>query len=89
MRRLVWFGVGAVTGGWLALRGREKARRIAAHATPTEIGRAMGRSLGQRKVVVSEGFADFFSSVADGAKQREDELRTRLLMPADHPSTRP
>lgn len=89
MRRVVWFGMGAVTGGWLALRGREKARQIAEQATPAGLGRALGRSLGQRKLEVSETFAEFFSSVADGARQREDELRTRLLMPADHPSTRP
>lgn len=89
MRRLVWFGMGAVTGGWIVLRGREKARQIAEHATPAGIGRALGRNLGQRKVEVSESFADFFGSVADGARQREDELRSRLLMPADHPSTRP
>ena len=89
MRRLVWFGLGAVTGGWVVLRGREKARRIAKTATPAGIGRAIGRNLGERKVEVSENFAEFFSSVADGARQREDELRTRLLLPADHPSTRP
>lgn len=89
MSRLVWFGLGAVTGGWIVLRGRDKARELAEQATPGNIGRSLGRSLGQRKLEVSENFADFFSSVADGAREREDELRTRLLMPADHPSTRP
>jgi hypothetical protein len=89
VRRLVWFGLGAVTGGWVVLRGREKARELAEQATPAGIGRALGRNLGERKVEVSQNFADFFSSMADSAKQREDELRTRLLLPADHPSTRP
>ena len=89
MRRLVWFGLGAVAGGWVVLRGREQARKIAAQATPASIGRNLGRSLGERKVEVSENLADFFAGIADGARTREDELRTRLLMPADHPSTRP
>lgn len=89
MSRLVWFGLGAVTGGWIMLRGRDKARELAALATPANLGRQVGRGLGQRKVEVSENLADFFASMADGARTREHELRITMLMPADHPSTRP
>lgn len=89
MRAAVWFGVGVVTGGYLALRGRDKARELAHQASPAQMGRTLGRAIGQRKVAVSENVADFLHSVADGARQREDELRTQLLMPPDHPSTRP
>lgn len=89
MSRLVWFGLGAVTGGWVVLRGRDKARQLAEQATPASIGRTLGRSIGQRKVEVSDNVAEFWSALADGARTREDELRTSQLLPADHPSTRP
>lgn len=89
MRRLVWFGLGAVTGGYVALRGRDKARELAEATSAGSLGRTLGRALGQRKVVMSENLADFVSNMVDGARQREDELKTQRLMPADHPSTRP
>ncbi|HHV22780.1 MAG TPA: hypothetical protein GXZ30_14805 [Propionibacterium sp.] len=89
MRAAVWFGLGIVTGGYVALKGKEKAREIAHQASPAQMGRTLGRAIGQRKVKVSEDVANFLHNVADGARQREDELRTQLLMPADHPSTRP
>ncbi|WP_432557787.1 hypothetical protein [Granulicoccus sp. GXG6511] len=89
MKAAVWFGLGAVTGGYVVLKGRQKARALADQTSPAQIGRTLGRAIGQRKVRVSEDLADFLHNVADGARQREDELRTQLLMPADHPSTRP
>lgn len=89
MRVAMVFGLGFVTGGYLALKGRNKAREIADQATPAQLGRTLGRAIGQRKVQVSEDVANFVSNVVDGARQREDELRTRMIMPPDHPSTRP
>ncbi|MDO5498521.1 MAG: hypothetical protein Q4F67_02450 [Propionibacteriaceae bacterium] len=89
MKTAVVFGLGLVTGGYLALKGREKAREIAEQTSPAQLGRTLGRAIGQRKVQVSEDVANFWHNVADGARQREDELRTQMLMPADHPSTRP
>mgnify|MGYP006889693848 CR=1 FL=1 len=89
MKAAVLFGLGVVTGGYLALKGRDKARQIADQTSPTQLGRTLGRALGQRKVQVSENFANFVDNVAFGVRQREDELRTQMLMPPDHPSTRP
>lgn len=89
MRRLVWFGLGAVAGGYVALRGRDKARELSEAATAGNLGRAVGRALGQRKVAVTDSMGEFLANMVDGARQREDEIRTRRLMPADHPSTRP
>lgn len=89
MRGIVWFGLGAAAGGYVALRGRDKARAIAAQASPAQLGRNLGRAIGQRKVVMTENVADFLDNVAEGARQREDELKTQMLMPPDHPSTRP
>ncbi|MDO5681562.1 MAG: hypothetical protein Q4G46_01865 [Propionibacteriaceae bacterium] len=89
MKAAVWFGLGVVTGGYVAFKGKEKARAIADQASPAQLGRTLGRAIGERKVKVSEDVANFLHSVTDGARQREDELRTQMLMPADHPSTRP
>lgn len=89
MRGTVLFGLGVVTGGYLAFKGTAKARAIADQASPAQLGRTLGRAIGQRKVKVSEDVANFLHNVADGARQREDELRTQMLLPPDHPSTRP
>lgn len=89
MRGAVLFGLGVMTGGYLAFKGKVTARAIADQARPAQLGRTVGRAIGQRKVKVTEDVANFLHNVADGARQREDELRTQMLMPADHPSTRP
>lgn len=85
----VWFGLGIAAGGYLALKGKEKARELADQTSANGVGRTLGRAIGQRKVQVSEDVANFWHGITEGARQREDEVRTQLLMPADHPSTRP
>lgn len=89
MRRLVWFGLGAVAGGYVAIRGRDKAREIAEASSAGNLGRTVGRALGERKIAMTDSMGEFLSNMVDGARQREDEIKTRRLMPADHPSTRP
>lgn len=89
MRAAVLFGLGVVTGGYLALKGRDKARGIVEQASPAQLGRTLGRAIGQGKVKMGEEVADFFQNVVEASRQREDELRTQLIMPPDHPSTRP
>lgn len=89
MRGAVLFGLGVMTGGYLAFKGKAKARVIAEQVSPAQLGRTLGRAIGERKVKVSEDMADFLHGVTDGARQREDELRTQMIMPPDHPSTRP